>query len=94
MDDAIAGEIQQRLKGKAEAPHGRAHDLPDGAMFARNGQAWIIAGGHCALWSFEGYSTLQPLPSAPVSILTPSVTLAAFSEGYRPAMHESLLSQL
>ena len=94
LDDAIAGEVQQRLKGKAEAPQGRAHDLPDGAMLARNGDAWIIAGNQCALWSFEGYSMLQPLPSDPVSILTPSVTLTAFSEGYRPAMHDSLLCQL
>lgn len=89
IDRLIAGEVQDRLRGKAIASKAEASSLPDGAMFEWQDQAWIKLDGACLPWSFVGYGPASRLPEAPVSVLTPRATLAALAAGYTPHIHNS-----
>jgi hypothetical protein len=40
-------------------------------------------------WSPEGYGPALPLPSGPVSVLTPAPMVAAIGAGWRPVLHPS-----
>tara|TARA_Y100001947_G_scaffold148906_1_gene146544 strand:- start:444 stop:1070 length:627 start_codon:yes stop_codon:yes gene_type:complete len=89
IDKLIAGEVQDRLRGKATAPQAEASSLPDGTIFDWQDRAWLKLGGACLPGSFDGYGPASHLPEAPVSVLTPHATLAALAAGYRPHIHSS-----
>ena len=93
LNDAIASEMQGRLKGEYEPSASEAVNLPDGAMFASGDYAWLKLGPAAWRWSFEGYGHAASLPEGQVTVLTPSVTVDALKGGYRPAIHESVNRQ-
>lgn len=74
---------------------GRAHvlavplaDLPDGAMVAARGGAFVIAAGRPLLWSADGYHPAGAMPRV-CRLITPPSTLVALQAGYRPTLHPS-----
>lgn len=88
LNDAIAGEVQTVLKGQAEREIVDPATLPDGAIYAANGRAFLKRGEVGKPWSFAGYGAAEPLPDI-AERLTPQMTCAAFSAGYVPILHPS-----
>ena len=64
--------------------------LPDGAMVALDGEAFLVVKGSRLRWTFAGYrkTTAQ---SGDAMLITPPSTLRALASGYRPALHPSAL---
>jgi hypothetical protein len=88
MDDLLHAE---RLDGKAKRMHRFAIDgLPDGAMIARDGEAFAVRGGHLLRWSPSGYVAKVARPKAQqIDLLTPPSILKVLAGGYEPRWHES-----
>jgi hypothetical protein len=88
MDAALHAE---RLHGRAKRTHRRAIDtLPDGAVVARDGDAFAIRGDALLRWTPDGYDARRPRPHGDVvDVLTPPAIVAALSAGYRPRWHPS-----
>ena len=64
--------------------------LPDGAMVALDGEAFLVVKGSRLRWTFAGYrKTTAQVGGA--MLLTPPSTLRALASGYRPALHPSAL---
>ena len=64
--------------------------LPDGAMVALDGEAFLVVKGRRLRWTFAGYrKTTAQVGGA--MLLTPPSTLRALASGYRPALHPSAL---
>lgn len=76
--DRLTGEGAQR---RHTAP---AAGLPDGAMFEREGRAWLVGGAAARPWSPEGYGAARPLPAGEVAVLTPQCLVEALRAGYGP----------
>ena len=91
---AKADEMDQRLHG--ERLDGRnkrtfkadADDLPDGAMFSRDGIAYAVKDVNHLRWSHEGY-TIAPFVPGLVEVLTPPAIVAVLQRGYKPRWHNS-----
>jgi hypothetical protein len=80
---------RERLAGrKKKRLHPVPSELPDGAMLAAAGDAWLIAHGATWRWRFAGYER-QPMPK-PDGLLTPPSSLAALRAGYHSRLHESV----
>jgi len=88
MDNVLHAE---RLAGKAKRLHRRAIDtLPDGAMIARDGEAFPLYGQSLLRWTPEGYAERERRPAGiEVDVLTPPATLAVLGRGYTPLWHRS-----
>ena len=70
MDTALHHE---RLQGRQKRLHvltAPAEDLPDGAMIAAGGSAWLVAGGRPFRWSPAGYEP-SAWPALVDGLLTP-----------------------
>jgi hypothetical protein len=83
----------QRLDGRSKRLHplpGAAAELPDGAMIAAEGAAFLIAGGRAFRWTPAGYEPAGPAP-ANARLLTPPSTVRALAAGCRPVLHPSLI---
>ena len=89
MDSVLHAE---RLAGKARRTHRRAIDtLPDGAMIARDGEAFAVRGPELLPWTPAGYAQAMPRPHAvAVDVLTPPGILAVLVAGYAPLWHVSV----
>jgi hypothetical protein len=88
MDKLLHAE---RLDGKGKRLHRRLIDgLPDGAMIAREGEAYAVRGNRLLPWTPAGYGAAVPRPRGmAVDVLTPPSILAVLSAGYRPLWHAS-----
>jgi len=70
-------------------------DLPDGAIFRRDGSCWLLWRDAVHRWTPDGYESgiranaLTPVAPC-VEILTPPLMLAALAGGYRPIVHPSV----
>lgn len=62
--------------------------LPDGAMIAAAGNAYLIADGKPHRWGAKNYEPVVKLPFVD-GLLTPPSTLRALEAGYRPLLHPS-----
>ncbi len=62
--------------------------LPDGAMVAAGGSAFLVRCGQTLAWQPGGYCP-APLPKVIDGLLTPPSTLAALAAGYSPILHPS-----
>lgn len=82
---------RERLDGRAKRTHRYSIDtLPDGAMIARDGEAFAVRGEHLLRWTPAGYSTPQKrLRSIDVDVLTPPSILKSLERGYAPLWHPS-----
>jgi hypothetical protein len=89
MDAILHGERLQRGTKRIHILMSPMEDLPDGAMIAANGIAFVIAAGRPLLWSADGYHSAGALPFVD-GLLTPPSTVAALRAGYRPALHPSV----
>jgi hypothetical protein len=90
MDLVLHGE---RLDGKAKRIHHRNIDLlPDGAMIARDGEAFAVRGKHVLRWTPKGYAELHRRPrGVQADVLTSPSILKALKAGYAPLWHPSAL---
>jgi hypothetical protein len=88
MDEVLHRE---RLDGNEKRVHRHALDaLPDGAMIARDGDAFAVRGGRLMLWSPGGYEEPSARPRGiTVDVLTPPSILAVLARGYAPLWHAS-----
>jgi hypothetical protein len=88
MDDVLHAE---RLDGKATRLHRRKLDtLPDGAMIARDGEAFAVRGNRLLRWTPRGYKDAKPRPKGvTVDVLTLPAMLAVLKAGYAPQWHRS-----
>jgi len=64
-------------------------ELPDGAMIAWDGAAWLVLGSTLRPWSHQGYGAAVDAPAEAVTVLTPPTTVAAMRAGWRPLLHDS-----
>ncbi len=88
MDQSLHRE---RLDGKEKRSHRRALDqLPDGAMIARDGDAFAVRGQRLLRWSPGGYEQTSARPRGIiVDVLTPPSILAVLARGFVPLWHRS-----
>jgi hypothetical protein len=99
LEDKRTGSIDGLLHGERTAVgHEPApidpplQELPDGAIVAREGTAYLVLGGELLRWSFGGYQRPDTPPEAAgLRLLTPPSTVKALIEGYRPLLHPSAL---
>jgi hypothetical protein len=84
----------ERLAGRTKRTHpAELADLPDGAVIAEEGRAWLVQDRHLHQWSPAGYVAKRPRPaSGRVDLLTPPSIVAVFQAGYRPASHPTAAS--
>jgi hypothetical protein len=88
MDKVLHAE---RLDGKVKRLHRRNIDsLPDGAVIARDGEAFAVHGGGLLRWSPGGYVAREPRPhNITVDLVTPPSIVAVLSRGFAPRWHPS-----
>ena len=81
----------ERLDGKEKRLHRRDIDeLPDGAMIARDGEAFAVRGKHLMRWTPTGYSESKSRPRGiQADVLTPPSILKVLAAGYAPRWHPS-----
>lgn len=89
-----ADAVLHRLRAKPGARKMRHHPgdattLPEGAMFHRDGQDWLVSGGHALAYRPDGYGPPSPLPHGPVEVLTNPMSVRVLAAGYRPMLHPS-----
>ena len=77
MDAVLHAERLARPRARA-----RAAELPDTAMVAIDGQAWLKLGDRLMAWAPGGYGAGRPLPEGEVEVLTPAAILAVLRAGY------------
>jgi hypothetical protein len=85
---------EERLDGRSKRLHPLSDsvaDLPDGAMIAAGGEAFLVLRGQTLRWSPGGYGPGGSEGAA--RLLTPPSTLAALRAGYRPVLHASVLGR-
>ncbi len=91
-----AGEIDDILHSERLSHRNRrlhacdVAGLPDGAVLARQGEAFAVRGTALLRWTPAGYGERVPRPKrGAVQVLTPPSTLAALAAGYAPQWHPS-----
>jgi hypothetical protein len=84
---------RERLDGRGKRTHRRAIDaLPNGAMIARDGEAFGVSGDQLLHWTPSGYDKTQPRPRGiDADVLTPSSILKVLERGYAPRWHPSAI---
>lgn len=82
----------ERLQGRVKRIHALTaalDELPDGAMIAAGGSAYLVASGRAFLWTKDGYRTVNAPPFVDGQITPPSI-VNALRSGYRPVLHPSI----
>jgi hypothetical protein len=82
---------KERLDGRAKRRHRAVLDrLPDGAMIARDGEAFAVRGKHLLHWTPAGYDRASPRPrGTDADVLTPPSVVEVLRRGYTPLWHPS-----
>lgn len=82
---------RERLDSRAKRSHRADVDrLPDGAMIARDGEAFAVRGKSLLHWTPYGYDKALPRPhGTDVDVLTPPSIVAVLKRGYAPLWHPS-----
>jgi hypothetical protein len=96
--DVLAPEIdvvlhRERLDGRNKRLHAlpmALDELPDGAMVQQGAESYLMVEGRPLQWSLAGYRKAQGAIEEAL-LLTPPSTLRAFSAGYRPVLHPSVV---
>jgi len=79
-----------RARRPMERPTCNLKDLPDGAFFAVEGQAYLKWQDAAHAFDFRGYRPPEALPKEALR-LTPQASCNALRAGYTPIMHPSLM---
>ncbi len=95
-----AGEMDgvlhaQRLDGRAKRLHRmRLSSLPNGAMIARDNDAYVVIDDLLMRWTPAGYEQLlSRARNQTVLVLTPPAILDVLAGGYQPLWHSSARSE-
>jgi hypothetical protein len=83
-DIRTAGQMDAVLHAQRTAPvrdRALAADLPDGAMAAIDGRAFLKLGATLRAWTPGGYGAAQFPPQGEVEVLTPAAILAVLRAG-------------
>ncbi len=82
---------RERLDGRAKRSHRADVDrLPDGAMIARDGEAFAVRGKSLWHWTPAGYDKVLPRQDGiEADVLTPPSIVAVLKRGYAPLWHPS-----
>jgi hypothetical protein len=65
-------------------------ELPQGAMFEHEGNAYLVSARGYLPWSFGGYGAANDIDAAAlVRVLTPRSIVRAFAQGFMPQVHAS-----
>jgi len=89
MDRVLQAERVGRDRAKLLHPAALG-GLPDGAMIAWDGRAWLVLGGGLLGWTpFEYDEVRLRRGSRTVQTITPPSILEAIRRGYRPMLHPS-----
>lgn len=84
MDRVLHGERLDATGGKRTHELGLPiAELPDGAMIAGGGEAYLVKAGRTYRWSWEGYAPAEPRSTS--LLLTPPSTVRALRAGFTPA---------
>ena len=67
--------------------HVAGTDLPDHAVFAHRGRAWLRLGATARPYGSGGWGAAESLPAGMVTSLTNPVARAVLAAGYRPRLH-------
>jgi len=87
MDKALHAA---RLERRQQRHHRAALEaLPDGAMIALAGQAWLVRGAALLRWSHAGYDQRRKRDDGEVAVITPAPSVACLSAGYSALLHPS-----
>jgi hypothetical protein len=63
-------------------------ELPEGTIVRAEGDSWLVRDGHLLKWTPSGYTERRTAaPATPLTIITPRVTVAVLTAGYRPVLH-------
>jgi hypothetical protein len=92
MDLVLHG---QRLRpDRTQRTHpARLGSLPDGAMLALDGSAWLVFASHLHRWTPGGYvGKVRIDGDSRVDVLTPPATVRTIRAGFRPGVHPSATS--
>ena len=95
----------QRVNSRNRAQvtwRGNVSSLPDGTFFSAIDTpdiAVLIHGGHFWKWAFSGYSEIGEFGQSfstedVVDVRTPESIVATLRAGYKPILHESILSKI
>lgn len=69
----------------------QAAELPDGTMILNGTTPHLLVSDRLYPFSPKGYGPPLPRPSGPVTVLTPTPTVAVLRAGYTPLIHHSAL---
>ncbi len=88
IDEVIHRERYE--KGKKVTYRAALKDLPEGAFFSLDGEAYLVSAGGVYRWSFLGYTRADArnFPDE-VDVLTPRSIVKTFERGFRPVIHPS-----
>jgi len=86
-----APEMDRVLDAERRAPsaQGGVASLPPGAVFARDGTAYLKLSDAVRPFGWAGWGAPQPLPSGAVERLTRPAVVAVLAAGYAPRLHPS-----
>ncbi|GLS17032.1 hypothetical protein GCM10007874_00470 [Labrys miyagiensis] len=87
--DALAGRMDEILHAERLAEHRieTAADLPDGAVWADDREAFTRREGGVLRWSPEGWREVADWQDKPVRLLTPPAVVTALRNGFEPRWH-------
>jgi len=92
MDQALRNEFSAGRDPEVGYSTRRAEQLPPGAMFEKDGKAYLAWQRLAFLWSPGGYTVAGLLKDfGKVAVLTPTTTELVLEAGYRPWVHPSVL---
>jgi hypothetical protein len=89
LDCVLDSERRVPRTGEKKTYEADARHLPDGAMVARGGSAWLVLGGELLRWTPAGYADRAHLGADAVDVLTPRSTTEVLRAGYSPGLHAS-----
>ncbi|GAK69795.1 hypothetical protein [Agrobacterium rubi] len=89
MDSVLHKERLQSRRKRLNMLLSPLEHLPDGAMIAAGGEAFLIVGGKPYHWGINGYQPAKTLPFVD-GLLTPPSTLNTLRAGYVPRLHPSV----
>jgi len=89
IDEVLHAQRLEDGRKRIHAHSGPLAGLPDGAMVALSGEAYLVAQGKMFHWSGSGYDKPATPPRVD-GLLTPPAIVATLRAGYRCRLHPTL----